>query len=84
MDLAKNRTSKRLWTHPENGKYYIAYVDIDLLGDFVVITLWGGKGRRPSRMKYTYVPSLEASISMLEHLHKTRINHGYHLSEEDF
>jgi hypothetical protein len=73
----------RFWEHPKSGRYYTAYINMDLLGDWVVVCLWGGKGRKPSRTKHIYVTSIKEAMTMIEHIEKRRLARGYVLNTSE-
>ena len=67
----------KYWKHPKSGRYYIAYIDLDLLGDWAITCVWGGKGKRPSRVKHFYSASFEEAIVVLSDIEKRRLARWY-------
>jgi predicted DNA-binding WGR domain protein len=65
------------WVHPEKARYYQADLVEDLLGDWSLITAWGGLGSRRGRVRTTCVPSLEEGLKRLQAIEKRRRQRGY-------
>lgn len=61
------------------ARVYTVVLDQDLLGDWVVIQSWGGKGNQRGGGKVTHVPSFEAGMAMLRAIAKQREKRGYRL-----
>lgn len=58
-------------------RYYIAVLQVDLLGDWIVTTANGGRRSRLGNVRTKYVGTLEQGLKLVESIHKTRIRHGY-------
>jgi hypothetical protein len=72
----------RFWEHLKSGRYYTAYIDTDLFDDYVVVCLWGGAGRKLSRIKHICVPSIQEATTVLEDIAKRRVARGYVLCQQ--
>jgi hypothetical protein len=58
-------------------RYYYSHLGQDLLGDWVLTRMWGGRGSRRGRMMRTMVSSLAEGMAMLARVEKARAGHGY-------
>ena len=67
----------RRWVHPEKARYYQADLDVDLLGDWSVITAWGGLGSHWRRVRKTWVPTYQDGLKRLREIEKRRRQRGY-------
>ena len=67
----------RRWNNLKNGRSYIAYIHLDMLNDWAITCAWGGKDRRPSRIKHIDCDSFEQAMLMLNDIEKKRLDHGY-------
>lgn len=71
------------WKNPVNQRYYSARLQKDLLDDWVVVRIHGGKNS--SKILKTFCSTEEEGIKLLEKIHKTRISpsHGYKVCDEN-
>ena len=60
----------------KDGRYYIADVEQDLLGDWIVVRAWGGKLNK-GRLSRTPVSTLEEGREALLEIEQRRLKHGY-------
>jgi hypothetical protein len=65
------------WVHPGKRRYYRVYLERDLLGDWVVRTVWGGIASRRGRMVSSGVGSYEEGLSAIRAIGKRRAQRGY-------
>jgi hypothetical protein len=65
------------WENPEKARYYQADLVEDLLGDWSVITAWGGLGSHRGRACKTWVPTYEDGLKRLREIEKRRRQRGY-------
>jgi len=68
------------WFHPEKQRYYQADLVLDLLGDWQVITAWGGIESRRGGHRNLYVPSREDGLQQLAAIEQRRRQRGYLVS----
>ena len=61
----------------EDGRYYTAIIEQDLMGDWVVRRIWGGIGKPAGTMLITHCPDLEAARSVLRGIQKRRLLRQY-------
>lgn len=71
------------WENPEKARYYQADLVRDLLGDWVVVTAWGGVGSRLGRVRRTWVPTYEDGLKRLGEIEKRRRQRGYRCVETE-
>jgi len=55
-------------------RWYEAILTQDLLGDWIVLRVWGGKGSRRHGQKTDMVNSEADGRNLIEQIHKTRIH----------
>jgi predicted DNA-binding WGR domain protein len=67
----------RRWVHPEKARYYQADLVEDLLGDWCVITAWGGVGSHLGQVRRRMVASQEDGVKRLAAIEKRRRQRGY-------
>ncbi len=67
----------RRWVHPEKARYYQADLIVDLLGDWCVVTAWGGLGSHRGQVRRAMVPSYEDGVRRLREIEKRRRQRGY-------
>jgi len=65
------------WLHIAKARYYQAHLEKDLLGDWTLITVWGGLGSRLGRMRTTGVASYADGQAQIQKIAKRRQQHGY-------
>lgn len=65
------------WENPNNGRYYIAHVQQDLFGDWVVVLCWGRKDSNLGRLKSIFCETEKKALAYLKKLCRIRIRHGY-------
>lgn len=70
------RWIRRSWRNPENQRYYVAMINKDLLGDWFLTRIWGGKQKRGSQ-KEVLCSSYEEALVDLRRIEKIRLRHGY-------
>ncbi|MFA7097425.1 MAG: WGR domain-containing protein [Gammaproteobacteria bacterium] len=58
-------------------RYYTAYLQQDLWGNWVVVQAWGKIGTKVGRTKTTPCNSYEDGVALLEKIDKRRQRHGY-------
>jgi hypothetical protein len=58
-------------------RVYVAELGVDLLGDWVVTQMWGGKSDRRGGGKTIAVPDPEAGLALLERVAARRAKRGY-------
>jgi hypothetical protein len=58
-------------------RYYLAWVQLDLFGNWLVCRRWGSLYNRMGNLRDDVVSSYEAGLFALEEIHKTRIKHHY-------
>lgn len=58
-------------------RYYIAVLQVDLLGDWIVTTANGGRKSRLGNVRTKYVETMEQGLSLVDSIHKMRIWYGY-------
>jgi hypothetical protein len=51
------------------------------LGDWTLVTVWGGLGSRRGQARSTAVPSYEDGLAHIEKIAKRRWQHGYHSAD---
>lgn len=59
------------------NRYYVAVLQVDLLGDWIVTTANGSRKSRLGNVRTKYVETMEQGLRLIESIHKTRIRHGY-------
>lgn len=65
------------WKNPNNSRYYIAHVQRDLLGDWVVVICWGKKETNLGRLKTVFCETEKKVLGYLKKLNRARVRHGY-------
>jgi hypothetical protein len=65
------------WENLEKQRYYIAYINQDLWGNWLVSCSWGGKNRAGGRVNHLMGSSYRDAIDCLALIHKKRLKHGY-------
>lgn len=65
------------WENPEKARYYQADLVVDLLGDWVVVTAWGGLDSRLGQVRRTWVTSEEEGRRRLLEIEKRRRQRHY-------
>ncbi len=65
------------WVHPEKGRYYQADLVVDLLGDWSVITAWGGLDSHRGQVRRAWVASYADGAKRLREIAKRRRQRGY-------
>ncbi len=71
------------WVHPEKRRYYQADLIEDLLGDWSVVTAWGGLDSHRGQVRRAWVPSYADGIERLREIGKRRRQRGYRSVETD-
>ena len=66
------------WVHPEKARYYQADLVVDLLGDWCVITAWGGLGSHLGQVRRAVLASYEDGVKRLREIERRRRQRGYH------
>jgi hypothetical protein len=69
------------WVNEKKARYYQAWLTEDLLGDWTLVTVWGGLGSRRGQARSTAVPSYEDGLAHIEKIAKRRWQHGYHSAD---
>lgn len=69
------------WVHPEKRRYYLAELDRDLLGDWVLVRAWGALGSRLGQVRQTIVQSEEEGQRLLRAIERRRHQRGYQVVE---
>jgi hypothetical protein len=67
----------RRWVHPEKARYYQADLVVDLLGDWCVVTAWGGLGSHRGRVRREMVGSREEGVRRMGEIERRRRQRGY-------
>lgn len=67
------------WENPTNDRYYEARLQYDLLGDIVLIKVWGSKQSKLVGCSQGTCASFEVAMQLLRDLHQHRLSHGYQL-----
>ncbi|MGV0950965.1 MAG: WGR domain-containing protein [Azonexus sp.] len=67
----------RRWVHPEKARYYQADLVVDLLGDWCVVTAWGGLGSHRGQVRRAMVASQEEGVKRLQEIERRRQQRGY-------
>jgi hypothetical protein len=65
------------WVHPEKARYYQADLVEDLLGDWSLITVWGGLDSHQGQVRRAWVASYEAGVKRLQEIGRRRRQDGY-------
>lgn len=58
-------------------RYYLASLNRDLFGDWVVTRVWGGRSNRLGRISDVPVPDFLAGIDLLNQIAQQRKRRGY-------
>lgn len=72
------------WEHPEKKRYYVARLQKDLLGDWVVTKIWGGLGSAGGRVVHILCESEKDGVFLIEKISKVRSRRGYVLIQENY
>jgi hypothetical protein len=64
-----------------NDKYYVVELNIDLLGDLVVVCYYGSRHTKHSHTKTYCVEDHNHAQKLIDQITRTRIRHGYDLIE---
>ena len=67
----------RRWVYPEKARYYQADLVVDLLGDWCVVTAWGGLGSHRGQVRRVMVASREEGVKRLAEIERRRRQRGY-------
>jgi hypothetical protein len=65
------------WENTDSRRYYLAHLHIDLLGDVVISSYWGGLNSRLGGEKHEAMTSIQLAKTHLEAIFRTRAKHGY-------
>ena len=65
------------WINDMTNRYYQAELTQDLLGEWTVVTAWGGLGSHRGGMRSTGVASYADGLAQLEAIGKRRHQRGY-------
>ena len=65
------------WENPHNGRYYVVYINQDLLGDWVVTRVWGSTNTTHGKIVHTPYLSYSAAIRVLKILKEKKLKRGY-------
>ncbi|WP_295389961.1 WGR domain-containing protein [uncultured Thiodictyon sp.] len=67
----------RRWVHPEKARYYQADLVVDLLGDWSLITAWGGLESHRGQVRRALVASEAEGVKRLAQIERRRRQRGY-------
>jgi hypothetical protein len=67
------------WENTDRQRYYLAHLHVDLLGDIVISSYWGGLHSRLGGQWHEKAVSDRDAESRLESISRTRSKHGYRL-----
>ena len=65
------------WRHDRKRRFYSAWLERDLLGDWVLIRTWGSLDTRLGRGAQEVVPDYAAGVEALRRLDRRRRRRGY-------
>ena len=65
------------WVHQEKARYYQADLVVDLLGDWCLVTAWGGLGSHLGQVRRSMVASEEEGVRRLREIERQRRQRGY-------
>jgi len=71
------------WENNERGRYYLVYLDQDLLGDWRLTRVWGRKGSSLGQTRHDLVETEHAGREMIKKIAMRRRQHGYLVCEGD-
>lgn len=64
----------------ESKRYYRVVLQRDLLGDLILMRVWGGIGRASGQLRQTIVNSVEDGFKKIDTIIKQLIKRGYELT----
>ena len=76
--LTANVKNFERWENPVKQRYYIAYINLDLFGDYVVTRIWGKKDQQVGKALHTPFSSYQEAVNMFAAIRKRRLHRGYH------
>ena len=65
------------WENTDARRYYLAHLHVDLLGDIVVSSYWGGQHSRLGGQRHEVFESVCAAETRLEAISKARLKKNY-------
>ena len=74
---------KMRWENDVNQRYYVAMVELDLLGDWMVVRIWGRKGSSRGQMMRRPCGDFEDGKRQVLIIHQARKKRGYHLVNQE-
>jgi len=77
LRIMPHSATQHFWIHPEKARYYQAFLDQNLFGEWTLITAWGGIGSNRGRMHCTCVTSYEAGVEQIDAIARRRVQRGY-------
>ena len=77
MQDYEEQVSTVRWINTEKKRYYSVRLEQDLLGDWILVTCWGGLGSWLGGMRIKPVDSAEAGVLEIKRIGKRRRQHGY-------
>ncbi len=63
-----------------DGRYYTVSLKQDIMGEWLIKNIWGGKTKTAGVVKVMPVKDVGTAESVIESIRHRRISHGYSLS----
>ena len=72
-----NLWSHRRWERPDDERYYAAYIEQDITGQWVLRRVWGSVNKPSGRMIITPCSDYDMAIALVKDVAKRRSSHHY-------
>jgi len=76
-------SSRMSWRHEKKRRFYSAWLERDLLGDWVLIRTWGSLDCRLGGWSQALVPDYASGMDALDNLNRRRLRRGYQRDLKD-